>query len=327
MIDVGTLAGVSSATVSRALTGKGRPVSEKTRKKVEEAAATLGYRYNSVAASLRMQRSNLVGLVVPRIANPFFSGLVETIEGDLREHGLELLLGDSAQDAERERSRVHRLLERRLDGLIIAPVHIDDSFAALSSAQPVPIVQIDSHVRGLPFDWVGVDQRESVRAIIDHLRSLGHTQIAYIGPDQQTSSALERVIAFQQQLPGLPVFLGGADIAFGAHAAGEVLDTRPGTTAVVCANDLLAYGAIQRFTERGVAVPSRMSVTGFDDSEYSSLINPSLSTLHQPMDQISHAAVSRLVALIEDPRQDPTRVFLAPTVVPRQSTSIVHRGT
>lgn len=327
MIDVGALAGVSSATVSRALTGKGEPVSDATRRKVQAAAADLGYRYNSVAASLRMQRSNLIGLVVPRIANPFFSTLVESLEKDLQEHGLELLIGDAGEDPACEATRLQRLLERRLDGVIIAPVHIDESLPALLAAKPVPIVQVDSHVTGMPFDWVGVDQRESVRAIINHLRSLEHDAIVYIGPDLHTSTAFERVAAFRQQLPGQPVFLGGFDIAFGADAAGRVLDRHPETTAIICANDLLAYGAIRRLAEIGVSVPHRMSVTGFDDSEYSSLIHPRLSTLHQPIEQISHAAVARLVSRMSAPEEAPTRTFLSPAMVPRQSTCVAYRGT
>lgn len=173
LTEVARRAGVSTATASRALSGR-RAVAPDLVDRVRAAAQDLDYRPNALASSLRRQQTETIGLVVPQISNAFFPDIIESVERALQSQGVDLLLCDSQSDADIERRRVRALLSRRVDGLLISPVGYRASAEILSEAAAnVPVVQIDQYVSGHPASWVGVDDRAGIDQIVTHLAAQG----------------------------------------------------------------------------------------------------------------------------------------------------------
>lgn len=325
---VAAQAGVSTATVSRALSGSGQ-VSPKLRRAVVKAAESLGYSGNTVASSLRSSRTNTVGIVIPEIANPFMTHLVGEVEEALHARGMQLLLCNSRQDAAAEKEALTSLIARRVDGLIVCPVDAETSLAAVeSAAHAVPTVQIDQRIDGLDVDWVGVDDEAAMRLIVDHLTALSVTSAAFIGSRPNDSSAKTRLGAFLAQAEQARItvvrehiFLDKYSVECGRQnmdrlARGDLPD------AVVCAADIIAVGALQTCHARGIEVPSDVIITGFDDIEFASLCTPPLTTVRQPL----RAIARHVIDILREPGGDghgsaTVRLALAPALVVRESSS------
>lgn len=290
MADVAASAGVSVATVSRVLSGRDG-VRPETVARVRAAADGLGYRYNGLAAALRQQRTKLVGCCVPRIANPYFAALVEALEHELAGDGLELLIADARDDDELERGRVTALLERQVDALVIAPTGRGPLLA--TGTPGVPCVLVDREVPGLDADWVGVDNRGGVAAVVAHLRAAGHERFAFVGAAADDSVAAERLAGFRDHVDG-PVLQGELSMDGGRAAAAEALRRAPGTTAIVCANDLIAYGVLAWAHDEGRDVPGELAVTGFDDLPFSAITRPGLTSVRQPLTDLAATVAATL---------------------------------
>ena len=177
LVDVAHAAGVSIATASRALTGKNR-VSKQTIAHVTSVAAQLGYRVNVFGRALREGTNGTIGVVVPVVGNPFYGQLVHSLEEELQKHGLELVIADSHGEVDREQSRMRMLVDRRVEGIVVVPADAHLSAAALSDTeQSVPVVQLDRRVPGASADFVGIDNRAAMQAIVAHLVEQGATSI------------------------------------------------------------------------------------------------------------------------------------------------------
>ena len=167
---------MSVATVSRVLSNDGEGVRPLTQEAVRAAAAELGYQYHGVAAALRRRRTMQVGVVVPRIANPYFAGLVEALERSLAPLGFDLLLADAQENPATEKARIQSLLNRRADALVIVPTHEQESAPALAPAAGIPVIQLDRRVEDFEADWVGTDNRVGMAALVAHLRARGQVR-------------------------------------------------------------------------------------------------------------------------------------------------------
>ncbi|MCW2583895.1 MAG: Transcriptional regulator, LacI family [Klenkia sp.] len=324
--DVADLAGVSTATVSRALSGA-KPVSPPVLEQVTRAAADLGYSGNGIASALRRSRTDTVGMVVPSIANPFFTALVESVEHALQAAGLQLFLCSSRSDPALEAQRLRSLVARQVDGIVISPAHGTASADAVAwAAGQLPLVQVDRYVGGMSSDWVGVDDDAALRLVLEHLAGRGARSAVFVSSTMTNSSTELRVAGFTTHAARLgiavpDVLLGDYSIDWGREATGRLLAAGDLPDAVVCADDLIALGVLQTCAEAGVVVPRDVLVTGFDDIPYSALSNPPLTTVHQPQDQIAVEAVRLLSAALEDPTGIPARHALTPSLVVRASTS------
>lgn len=327
MKDVAAHAGVSAATASRALSGTG-PVSPKVRQAVTKAAAELGYWGNAVASALRSSRTNAVGMVVPEIANPFMTDLVQEVEQALQGHGIQLLLCNSHQDPSRERDALMSLIGRRVDGLIVCPVGATSSRAAVeAAAQSVAVVQVDQRIDDLDADWVGVNDKSAMRLIVEHLAELGVGSAAFAGSKESDSSAKTRLDAFLAQAESADitvasehVFLDKYNVECGREAMKQLLSTGPLPGALVCAADVIAVGALQTCHAHKIRVPEDLIVTGFDDIEFADLCTPRLTTVHQPLRAIAKHAVDILRTATAEHEHSAVQLALTPTLMVRESS-------
>lgn len=326
--DVAARVGVSTATVSRALSGA-KPVSPALVEQVRKAAEELGYSGNGIASALRRSRTDTVGMVVPSITNPFFTSLVEGVEHALQDSGRQLFLCSSRSDPALEAQRLRSLVARQVDGIVISPVHGQESTPAVSwAAGELPLVQVDRYVTGVESDWVGVDDDAALRLVVEHLHTRGVRTAAFISSELTSSSTELRVAGFQEHTARLGIglvpggmLLGEYSIEWGRTAMQRVLAERPLPDAVVCADDLIALGVLQSCAAAGVRVPGDLLVTGFDDIPFAALSDPPLTTVRQPQVEIAAQAV-RLLAHAERADDRPRmRLALQPSLVVRASTS------
>ncbi|WP_243470104.1 LacI family DNA-binding transcriptional regulator [Klenkia marina] len=329
--DVAERAGVSTATVSRALSGA-RPVSPSVHEQVTRAADDLGYSGNGIASALRRSRTDTVGMVVPSIANPFFTALVEGVEHALQQAGRQLFLCSSRSDPDLEAQRLRSLVARQVDGIVISPVHGIRSLEAVSwAAGQLPLVQVDRYVAGVDSDWVGVDDDLALQLVVDHLADRGVRSAAFVSSTLTNSSTELRVAGFREHTArrGVSVdqvLLGDYSIGWGREAMQRLLAAGPLPDAVACADDLIALGVLQVCAEAGVGVPGDLLVTGFDDIPYAALSDPPLTTVRQPQDDIADEAVRLLSAALGPDRAAPARSALAPSLVVRASTGLTPSG-
>ena len=295
--DVARRAGVSIATVSRALTGA-RRVAPEIADRVHTAAAELGYRPDAVARSLRRQETRTIGLVIANITNPFFPALVQAVELAAREAGLGVLFADAQDDPAVEHEVVDLLLRRRIDALLISPCHRVRSRATLvAAAAALPAVQLDRFT-STAAHYVGLDHDGAVVQLLNHLAATGRRHYALVGSDPAISTAWERQVAYVRRVadhdPAAAdrVLVGEFSVDWGREAAGQVMRRWPEVDAVLCANDLIAVGVMQELQRRGIAVPGRVAVTGFDDTLLAVTAQPALTSVDQPLRRMAEEAVA-----------------------------------
>ncbi|ONI60495.1 LacI family DNA-binding transcriptional regulator [Okibacterium fritillariae] len=322
-------AGVSTATVSRVLTGS-KSVSAQTSARVLAAAEKLRYSGNSIAKALRQNSTGNIGMLVPSISNPFFTSLVEQVEHHLAQAGLNLFLCDSRNLVATEETRLRSLTQGSVDGILVSPVDENRSAAALQRASDiVPIVQIDRRVGAVDTDWVGLDDAHAMRLIAQHLADRGVRTVAFVTSIMGSSSALDRLQSARSSCAELGIAMpddlvldGDFSLEWGATAADGLLDSgRDLPDAIICSDDLIALGLSGRLAERGIRVPDDVRVTGFDDIEYASLNVPSLTTLRQPLTQIAAEAVRLLQENIQSADRAKTQLALRGELVVRKSTT------
>jgi len=321
-------AGVSVATASRALSGKG-PVSEETRRRVLEAARALDFTPNLLARGLARRRTMTLAIVLPDISNPFFPAIARGVEDAASTGGYAVFLCNTDNLYENEESYLAALRRRMVDGIIFIPAtERAEQYVDLLAGWTV--VLVDRDVPGLPADAVLVDNRAGCREATRYLIGLGHRHIAHLaGPPglataEQRKQGYVEALAEAGILPHQPWVLHGPfDFGGGYRGMKRLLETRPRPTAVVCANDLIAMGAIKACQEAGLRVPEDISLTGFDDIFVSSMIHPPLTTVVQPGHLMGVKAAELLLARLEGrkPQEDggPVRVVLTPHLVVRGS--------
>jgi len=304
---VAKAAGVSPATVSRALHGT-RPVRPELRARALEAADRLNYRANRVAQALRTRSTGTVGMVVPNVANPFFPVVIQAVEKELRRHGVHLLLCDSGDDVREEAELVRSLLDHRIDGILISPCDRLSSRAAVRlAASTVAVTQIDRWA--LPgTSYVGVDQEAAMTEVIEHLIAEGCRRFAYVSSTSRASTAAERLRAYRRRVRRVHapsagrVYQGKFSLEWGREAARQIVAERDLPDAIVCANDLVALGVLDVLRSKKVLVPEDVLLTGFDDTELASIAWPPLTSVRQPFEMIGRKGVELVLSPKGSPR-------------------------
>lgn len=320
--DVARAAGVSPATVSRALSSP-EIVNEVTRALVEQTARSMGYRPNRNARGLITGRSGTIGLVVPDLENPFFGSICKGAQARAREAGYTVFIADTSEDPAAERE-VFRDLGRQVDGIILCSARgTDDDIAQLASESPT--VLINRRVDDIPA--ITYDHRSGVRAVMAHLTALGHRRIAYAGGPTRSWSNSKRhaaIVESGRELSGVEVLdLGNFPPYFSGGTEAGDLAIASGATAVVAFNDVMALGIMDRLGHRGLSVPGEMSVTGFDNVAVSTLVRPNLTTIDFPRIQMGRAAVDSLLGtVLGTPSGIPPFHEMPVQLVVRQSTGV-----
>jgi len=329
--DIALQAEVSEATVSRVLND--RPgVSAETRQAVLTALDVLGYER---PARLRKRSAGLVGLVVPELDNPIFPAFAQVIESALAQQGYTPVLCTQSPGGVTEDEYVEMLLERQVSGIMfVSGLHADTSadperYRKLI-ARKLPIVLINGYVQGLEAPFVSPDEQAASVLAVSHLAALGHRRIGLIsGPERfipvrrkiagYRAAMRELTGASDAQLEGL-ISLSLFGVEGGEAAASRLLDR--GVTGIVCGSDLMALGAIRAVRRRGLAVPTDVSVVGYDDSPLIAFTDPPLTTVRQPVRAMAVAAVQALVDEINGHPAPHSEYLFGPDLVVRASTAI-----
>ncbi|ALN57960.1 transcriptional regulator, LacI family [Lysobacter enzymogenes] len=306
--DIAKHVGVSAGTVSRALSRPDK-VLPATRQRIEEAAAALGYVPNTVARTLKTQRSGKILVTVPDIANPFFAQILQGAEDAAQAADYAVLLGDTQNRPDREERYAQMLPRNEADGLIVLghrlPPTAQEIVKRLGATAPV--------VNGCEFDpalgipSVHIDNAAASRAAMEHLYGLGHERIAVIGgpPDnplhRQRLEGVEAAARTRGRLRLLKIAPGDFSIESGYAAAKKLLEQGQGAapTAAFCFSDQMALGVLAACRDLGLRVPEDFSIVGFDDLASSRYLTPPLTTISQPMREIGVRAVNLLLAIIE----------------------------
>ncbi len=322
--DVSRLADVSLTTVSHVVNGT-RPVSEKLRARVEAAIRQIGYTPNSLARSLKLSSSRTLGLAIQDIRNPHFTEIVYALEERARERGFTLLLSDFGDDPARESDALRVFVERRVDGLIIAPTSNGAAALAWLRGRGVPAVQID-RIADPGFDYVVVSNHAATRRLVTHLCQKGHRRIAMLGGLMGLSTSRERVAGYRRALrdAGLPVdpgliVVGCSQPESARIATHALLDQAAPPTAIVAGNNLKALGALRALGERNLRVPEDVALVSFDDFPWADLFRPRLTTAAQPCRALGERAVDLLLDRIRDPGLAPRHVRLGVEIRHRES--------
>ena len=323
--DVARAAGVSPATVCRALTTPDR-VRDTTRARVLRAADELGYSPNRAARGLVTGRTGNLGIIVPDLANPFFPGVVKGMQARAREADYAVFLADTDEDPTVEADLV-RVLGKQVDGIVLcSPRMSEEDLRALVGETPVVLL----HRRVGRIPSVTVDNLDGMRQAVAHLSALGHRRVGYVGGPRTSWSHRERLRGLRTATGAAGVELveiGNVTPRFSGGVAAADLVLAAGVTAVVAYNDVVALGLLSRFRTRSVRVPAQMSVIGVDDIAMSAMVHPSLTTVALPTEQTGRAGVDLLLALLEEPdRGGATRRELDTQLMVRGSTGPAPRA-
>lgn len=326
LVDVAEHAGVSRATASLVLRGS-TLVAEDTRARVLASVEALGYVYNRGAASLRMQRTHTIGLVISGLANPFFADFIEGVELELRPAGYVLLLSNTFEDLDHQDMLLRTMLERQIDGLLLAPaVGSKREFVKPLDGVGLPYVLVTRYVRGLTASFVGPDDRAGARMAVEHLRDHGATRLAYFGGVQEASARADRLAGMTEAVEesGLdldttwtvPTEVSSTD---GYAVARRLVTESAPPEAIVCHSDAVAFGLMRAFREAGVDVGSTCRVVGFDDVEHARSWSPALTSVSVEARTLGRRAARMLVERIDNPRTPQESVVLSPALAVRES--------
>jgi LacI family transcriptional regulator len=332
--EVARRAGVSPATASRVVSAADYPVSAATRERVLEAARALDYVPNALARGLLKSRIPVVAVIVHDITDPYFAEIVRGVEDAAGAAGYLVITCSSERDAERERSYVRLVRSMRAAAVVFAGSGLDDpeQNAAIArhldaiTADGAAVVHLSPHAGGEP--EVGVDSEAGIAAMVAALVALGHHRIAFLGGPSALYVARERLAGYRRGLAaaGLEVderliVATTFDADGGALGVDALLGSGVPFTAVCCANDLLALGALRRLAARGIDVPGRISVAGFDDISTAAITAPSLSTVRLPLREMGRLGFEDADRRLRGVADDPAPVVLPTEVVLRGSTA------
>jgi LacI family transcriptional regulator len=321
--DVAERAGVSIATVSRALNDKG-DVSGETREHVREVARSIGYTPDRVARSLASQRTRLVAVVVGDNAGHrdlsliFFGKVLASISRRLSQSGYDPLLLQPSDVGP----------EHSFDGAIVIGVDGDDPLVAQVASRDVPLVGVDVRCSSGRAAYVGSDHANGVRLALAHLHALGHRRVAHLAGAQNTISGFERLEAFREETAALGLAVPDELVRRGDFTSASgyretcavlALDERP--TAILAASDLMALGALQAIRDAGLKPGDDIAVVGFDDLEAAALAHPPLTTIRQDRKELGTIAATHAIELIEGPEAAPQEAILPVELVVRASSA------
>lgn len=332
-MDIGSVArraGVSTATVSRVL-NRSSKVREETAIRVRRIIEELKYVPNNAARTLRSGRSNLYGVIVSDIRNPFFPDLIEHFESLATQHGIDVTVANTGYNGQRLLNGVRRLLEREVDGIAVLTSEVNAELISILRESHVPAVFLNQPSAIADFRNITVDYVRGFHEAVEHLRMLGHERIGFIAGPRTFSSAERRRKAFLTAVRLCDIELrkewileGDHQISGGQFAAERIFAMRKRPTAVICSNDMTAIGMLHEANRLGRKLPQELSLIGFDDLLLSEIVKPALTTLHLSRRDIATRAFFSLQASSQIGPQAQTST-IQPRLVVRASTAPIGR--
>ncbi len=306
--DVAKKAGVSVATVSYVANGT-RNVAPKTEERVRRAMAELDYHPNAAAQSLRTRSTHVVGLVISDISNPFFATLVRGAEDCARQNGYSILICNTSEKMEDELVYLQLLSRRRIDGMLLASTGKNDEMIRRLIERGMHIVFIDRKIDGVAAPAVLSENEEGAYQATSHLISLGHTRIGIVVGLPGVSTTTERLRGYEHALSdsGIPldkalITYGGSQIKGAEDACKELFDLSDPPSAIFAGNNLMTIGVMKQLRELGISCPKDVSVVGFDDFEWASCFEPTLTMVAQDPYRIGFTAVEQLFKALSGKR-------------------------
>lgn len=327
--DVALKAGVAISTVSRVLSGGSS--SEKARERVLQAIKELGYRPNQMARGLVRRESRTIGFVMSDLGNPFFPALARGVEGKARSLGYAVLLANTDENEHLEEAAIQTLLQKRVDGLIVTIAGKGSAILLSLIEDGFPLVVMDRRLHPLQVNTVAIDNGMGAKRAVEHLLSLGHRRIAYIGGVPGEFTDTERLNGYLAALRAANIPMDEALIRHGHfqfeggyNSMGELLRLRP--TAVFAANDIMALGACKAVREAGLNVPGDLSIIGFDDIPAAGITFPALTTVRQPAYDLGGKAAELLIQVrLGQSPMDTQEILFQPELVERDSVAPINQ--
>lgn len=321
--DVARLARVSPATVSRALNGS-ETVAEDLRRRVFDAAEHAGYRPNGIARNLRRQKADMIGVIVSDIDNPHFSEAVRVIEDEAFRAGYRVLLCNSDERSDKQRSYLQMLADERVRGVILSPSDAAGTGSESLLNLRIPVIAFDRMIDDPRADAVVCDNADGVRRLTEHLIWLGHRRIAYVGGRTHVATGAARLAGYLEAIRAsglVPFTVEGAFRADRAESAvDELLERGVTPSGLVVANNVMAIGALRALRDAGLRVPEDVALGSVDDPIWAEFIQPPLTTLAQPVRAMAETAMRLLIERIEDRRTEPARVVFPMELRVRRSS-------
>lgn len=330
--DVARAAGVSVATVSRALNNHSRVRSE-TRARVTQAAVQLDYTPNEAARSLITSRTHAFGVLLPDLYGEFFSEVLRGVDLRARRDGYHLLVSSSHANGE-DLVGALRAMRGRIEGLIVMAPDVDTAALVQAAGTGIPLVLLDPGVRAVGCDSISIDNTAGAAAAVDHLVSLGHRRIATITGPESNADAKQRLAGYRKALAARGITADPAYVATGDFtepsgyaAVARLLAIRPRPSAIFAANDYMAIGAMSALTQAGLRIPEDMAIVGFDDIAMARYLNPPLTSVHVDLLDLGARAVQRLVDTKNGVTSRRRSEVTPATLVVRQSCGATRAGT
>jgi LacI family transcriptional regulator len=323
MADVAQRAGVSTATVSRVLSGH-TSVAPEMRAKVAAAVEELSYRPNRLARNLRRQNAEMVGVVISDIENPNVSEMVHVAEEEAYRRGYRVLLCNTDEKSEKQREYLQMLADERPLGVIISPCDPAGPEISQLIDLGIAVVAFDRPVRDVRADAVLGDNFEAARIAVEHLASSGLTRIGYVGIPTHIETGARRLAGYRAAMVGLGLeprsVDGGVRVVTGLHATEGLLREWPDIEALVVGNNMLTLGALRTLKAENRRVPEDVAIVAFDDPFWAELVQPPLTTLGQPVRAMTSTAVRLLIDNIEGQRREPQRIVFGFNLTVRESS-------
>ena len=338
--DIAISSGSSIASVSRVLSNSDYPISKKMREKILNVAREMNYSPNLLGRMLKKSDSRDIGVIIPNISNPFYPQLVLGIETEARRRGFNILLCNSFRDVANEKKYVETMYQKQIRGIILSSIREEHSFLKDLCDSGLKIVGFDQNIEDFHCNKISFDFTAGAVLAIDYLVAMGHQKIAFATSplvrrsrkeifDGYKLGLLKNRLPYSADLTYImeiekEVENGSFEFDSGKHMAEMILSSNELPTAVFAVNDVTALGIIHEFMGRNIKIPDDISVMGFDNIEFSAMVNPPLTTINQPAFETGRLACNVLIESLEKSGNAPISLKLEPTLVVRDSVKKLH---
>ncbi len=330
--DIAEMTGLSTTTVSRVLSGKAKQyrIGKQSQEKVREAAKKLHYVPNHFAANLRTGRSSTLALIIPSLNNPFFAGIASEINTELRKFNYITIISDSDENVEIEKMELLQLTARNIEGLIIVPCGDQWEHIKEIQDQGIPVVCIDRYFEDMDIPYISTDNYEGASKATQYLIGNGHSRITCIQGVQTSTPNRLRVKGFTDAMKEVGhenINIVGDDFTFqnGYLETKLLLQQKIRPTAILTLSNTIAMGCMKALKEEQINVPNDISLITFDDHPYLDYLSTPLSSIAQPVSDISKIAVKFLLSKIQNKNISTSQVLLKPTMKLRDSVKALKR--